>query len=598
MQSVPNLKGFHPSVGGPDTGRILVLILHGWRSSPASLHDVCGATREALADAVGLDLFVPTLAYARWYSVASPTDITARLLSDLDLLCADVNRYARIFLVGHSIGAVIVRRLFLVAAGMNDFVASEGALQSEQFRPWATRVYRIVALGALSRGWVQSGRLGWVKSATALAVAAAGHGWPGSSAPTLFHFRRGAPFIVETRLQWLALKREAAMLKPLVVHLLGTQDNLIAPDDAVDLAVDGTADTNSNYIYVELPGTNHADAIAFTPNRRDPEGGKGKERKRLFIASLAEDRSGLTALSVNPVFLADTLPPPPDEAVTHVIFVIHGIRDDGYWTRRIAQRIHEAASKSGQCIAAYRSITSSYGYFAMLPFIWPWICREKVEWLMDEYVSAVSHYPGANFSFIGHSNGTYLLARALEDYPAVHFRNVFFAGSVVRRDYPWHRFIAAGRVQRVVNMVATADWVVAIFPSALEPLRRFDLGGAGFRGFYQADAEPSLHEVHYVTGGHSAALIETQWPRIAEYIVNDTFPSPPDADYQANQSCPWRAAAKLSSSILITVILLFGVAPFYVLLHAIPELTGPAAAVRVAGAFAYLWALWFVMTRV
>jgi hypothetical protein len=347
-----------------------------------------------------------------------------------------------------------------------------------------------------------------------------------------------------------------------------------------------------------LPHTNHIEAIVFSSNRRDPDGSNGAERKRLFIASLIEDRQALIARSVNPAFLADSLPPPPDEAVTQVTFVIHGIRDDGYWTRRIAQRIHEAAGRHGQPLASYRSITSSYGYFAMLPFIWPWIRREKVEWLMDEYVGAVSRYPHANFSYVGHSNGTYLLARALQDYPAVHFRNVLFAGSVVRRDYPWRQFIADGRVSRVVNMVATADWVVAIFPSGLEPLRRFDLGGAGFGGFRRAAAEPGLHEIHYVAGGHSAALVETQWPRIAEFVVADTIPAPPDADYRSNQSCLWRAAARLSSPILVAIVLLFGVVPLYALLHTIPDLTGSAAASRVAAAFAYLLILWFVITRV
>lgn len=596
MQSTTPL-GFHRGVTGSDTGRTLVVILHGWRSTPASMQDVCIATREALADDPGLDLFVPILPYAKWNSFASPTEVTASLLSDLDQLCGDTNRYARIFLIGHSIGAVIARRLFLVAAGMNRIVPSEGELRDEQPRPWAARVFRIIVLGALSRGWVRSGRLGWVESAIALAVAVVGHNWLSTRAPTLFHVRRGAPFIVQTRLQSLELQRDSALYRPLVVHLLGTQDSLIAPDDAVDLAVDGRTDP-PNYLYLELPLTNHIEAIAFSKSRRDSDGSKGATRKQLFIASLREDRCALIARSVNPAFLAETLPPPPDEAVTQVTFVIHGIRDDGYWTRRIAQRIHEVAKKHGQPIASYRSITSSYGYFAMLPFIWPWIRREKVEWLMDEYVGAVSRYPRANFSYVGHSNGTYLLARSLQDYPAIHFRNVLFAGSVVRRDYPWRRFIAEGRVSKVVNMVATADWVVAIFPSGLEPLRRFDLGGAGFGGFRKAETEPGLHEIHYVVGGHSAALVETQWPHIAEFIVNDIIPSPPDPDYRPKQSRLWRAAARLSSPILVAVVLLFGAVPLYALLHTIPALTGPGAAAHVVAAFAYLLVLWFVITRV
>lgn len=217
---------------------------------------------------------------------------------------------------------------------------------------------------------------------------------------------------------------------------------------------------------------------------------------------------------------------------------------------------------------------------------------------MDEYVGAVSRYPKAVFSYVGHSNGTYLLARALADYPAIRFRNVLFAGSVVRRDYDWSELIKGKRVCRVVNMVATADWVVAIFPSGLEPLRRFDLGGAGFGGFHQAATEPKLREVHYVVGGHGAGLVETQWPRIADFIVSDTVPTPPDKDYQPSQSCLWRVAARISSLLLVAVVLLVGLAPLYLLLHAVPSLSGMAAAERVAAAAAYLLLLWFIVTRV
>jgi pimeloyl-ACP methyl ester carboxylesterase len=160
-------------------------------------------------------------------------------------------------------------------------------------------------------------------------------------------------------------------------------------------------------------------------------------------------------------------------------------------------------------------VTSTYGYFAKLPFFLPWIRRRKVEWLMDTYVGVRARYPEAQCSYFGHSNGTYLVARALEDYPAACFRNVLFAGSVVRRSYEWDKFFEAARVSKVLNMVATKDWVVALFPMGLEPLRQiFDLGGAGFGGFDQAipgrvPEVPNLNEVRYVKGAHSAALVET-----------------------------------------------------------------------------------------
>ena len=195
----------------------------------------------------------------------------------------------------------------------------------------------------------------------------------------------------------------------------------------------------------------------------------------------------------------------PDPSIKHVAFVVHGIRDDGHWTRKIAQRVQERAGLTGY---EWRCETSSYGYFAMVPFVMPWIRRQKVEG--DEYVSKKARFPNAEFSYVGHSNGTYLIARALNDYPAVRFRNVLFAGSVVRRDYDWAVLLAGKRVCKVLNMVATRDWVVALFPMGLEPPRLFSpLGGAGFAGFRQARPlakVANLDEVHYVIGSHSAGL--------------------------------------------------------------------------------------------
>ncbi|MGI8569765.1 MAG: hypothetical protein ACR2KT_12195 [Methylocella sp.] len=175
----------------------------------------------------------------------------------------------------------------------------------------------------------------------------------------------------------------------------------------------------------------------------------------------------------------------------------------------------------------------------MLPFVLPWIRRQKVEWLMDAYVGLRARYPEAEFSYVGHSNGTYLVARALEDYPGACFRDVLFAGSVVRRDFNWDRYFTAQRVSKVLNIVATKDWVVALFPMGLEPLRKildFDLGGAGFGGFDQAAPRrvpkiPNLDEVRYVEGAHSAGLVETQWQHIANFIVKDVVPSPNDLEY-------------------------------------------------------------------
>jgi pimeloyl-ACP methyl ester carboxylesterase len=598
--------GFRPSDAGPKEGRCLVVVLTGYAKSTGWMGDVVQAVRDAYRQEPGLDLYVPPLEYANLLSSTPAAKIVSRLLAEMDAICSDPGRYKQIALVGFSMGAVVARRLFLAATDVHKTVPNEPELANAGLRHWAGKVERIVTLGALNRGWLASGRLSWVESFFANSAGLVGHLWPGAGKPTIFEVRRGAPFIVQTRLQWLALRRSSDPTKPepLVIQLLGTQDNLVAPDDAVDFAVD--RDPTKPYFYFELPHTRHNNAIIFSPSISDRDGKFGAARKDRFIHVLKSDKHTLENTQIRAENLVDTLPDKPDPAIKHVAFVVHGIRDDGYWTRKIAQKIQEKASSHGDADhPKWRCETSSYGYFAMLPFILPWIRRQKVEWLMDQYVAVRARFPNAEFSYVGHSNGTYLVARALEDYPAARFRNVLFAGSVVRRDYDWAALLSANRVCKVLNLVATRDWVVALFPMGLEPLRRFfDLGGAGFAGFYQARPVAkvsNLGEVHYVIGSHSAGLVETQWSRIADFIVDGKVPPTDDPDYSKKQSYFWTGVSKVSTIILLGLLLVFAVALPICILYPIiftAGMTATNAAVHTLSALLYLIGLRFIVTRV
>jgi pimeloyl-ACP methyl ester carboxylesterase len=161
----------------------------------------------------------------------------------------------------------------------------------------------------------------------------------------------------------------------------------------------------------------------------------------------------------------------------------------------------------------------------MLPFLFSWRRREKVEWFMDQYAEIIARYPKARLHYVGHSNGTYCLARALQLYPSCRFERVVFAGSVVRSSFDWSRFMAnhPPQVGSVLNYIATADWVVAGFPRLFEFLGFGDLGGAGYNGFAEKD-HPCLKgrfdEVAFVRGPHDAALQEKHWDAIAEYVYS------------------------------------------------------------------------------
>jgi alpha-beta hydrolase superfamily lysophospholipase len=121
--------------------------------------------------------------------------------------------------------------------------------------------------------------------------------------------------------------------------------------------------------------------------------------------------------------------------------------------------------------------------------------QQRMEWLMDQYTEDKALYPYARFSFVGHSNGTYLLARALQEYPRCRFERVVFGSSVVNRHYDWAKIAGNKQIKEVLNYVATADWVVACFPKALQTMHWQDLGSAGHDGFVPPICEAPCHAV-------------------------------------------------------------------------------------------------------
>ncbi|HSA82457.1 MAG TPA: hypothetical protein VLE23_16690 [Geminicoccaceae bacterium] len=513
--------GFFPK----DRAGVLAVLLHAYNHTPGSLEPVAAAFRDACPDS---DLFAPRLPVST-FSWSDPDRLAAEIVATVDELCArrqaqsDGAGYRSIVLIGHSLGAVLARKVWALAHGAKP----SGEIDRARARPWAGSIARIVLLAALSRGWMISSALDPVARLTWTIGSAWGNfcRFVLRREPLIFGFRRGAPFLTTTRLQCLAVAaclREESVDLPTTVQLLGTADDYVAPTDNVDLA------TAEDFYYLEVTEATHRGIVTL-------EEGNSLARLR---AALTADRKSLEAVALAKEDVFDLFEESADDhdaaavatsnrSVRHVVFVIHGIRDRGFWTRRIARRIKQLARPRGGC----RTVTSTYGYFPMGPFLVPWMRRAKVEWLLDQYVTARALYPVADFSYVGHSNGTYLLARALELCPAVRFRRIVFAGSVVPCRYDWRRFLPSDpagaatppQIEKIVNYVATADWVVAIFPHGLERLRLPDLGGAGHHGFVDRSGA-LVTNVRYVVGGHSAALVADHWDEMAEFVLGGPEP--------------------------------------------------------------------------
>ena len=290
------------------------------------------------------------------------------------------------------------------------------------------------------------------------------------------------------------------------VQLLGSVDDIVAPEDNVNSIA------GSDFYYLDVPRSSHRSIVEMDRTA------DGQCRRKKLTKALICEQTHLKEISLFP---EDDPPQPSDPQKRHVIFVMHGIRDQGYWTSKIGRKVLERARVQGK-LKEVAIETSPYGFFPMLPFLLASKRREKVEWFMERYAEAAARYPNATFHFFGHSNGTYCLAKALALYRCCHFGRVAFAGSVVPQSFDWEKAANLGQVDQVLNLTATADWVVAGFPRLFEWLRLSDLGSAGHNGFCNKEKDTQwVANRGYARGGHGAATVEGMWDYIAQFLYPD-----------------------------------------------------------------------------
>lgn len=497
----------------------LVVLIHAYTHSPSRLNYV----KKVITDndqLINADILMPDI-NAGVYSYADPVKITYEILTKIDEYWSR-NQYKRIILIGHSLGALLARKIYVYACGENPeapFEFEKTPVDLLKPKEWAANVDRVILLAGMNRGWEISYHMSLLRT-TAFSIGVfLGELLVLASRrkPLIFTIRKGSSFISNLRLQWLAMRNAETIQKKnggdaQVIQLLGSIDDIVSPEDNIDLV------TGRDFVYMDVPNSTHENIIEMGVSVKDKENNKKVEaanaRKEKLEEALVFDKLKAKNLTATSQFFKAA-----DLSVTDVVFVMHGIRDLGYWTEKIARHVQRKALSNGRVFAVE---TSSYGYFPLLPFLLPSKRRKVVEWFMDRYTGCKAQYPKARFHFVGHSNGTYLLAKALKEYPCCHFDNVVFAGSVVPTQYNWDEFKYNRRqVQSIMNYVATTDWVVALFPKAFEMLKIQDLGSAGHDGFVQVNPP---YEIEYVRGRHDAALAEENWDDIAEFIVNNNIP--------------------------------------------------------------------------
>lgn len=541
---------------GHRTGERLFVLVHGWEHTARNL----GHLKHAVQAAFPLDdVLLPSYPASRW-SNGDLREVAERCVDFIEGACRMHRNegYKQIILIGHSLGALIARKVYLIAHGQySDY--QQRTLFMPGKRAWAPCITRLVLLAGMNRGWKlwpkneHTPPLRWLGRALSLTLARIlGLGRLVRAA------HRGAPFVVNLRLDWLQLAstgREPDM----VVQLAGLRDTVVDASDHVDLLAGRT------FHYLPVAGTSHHALVQFDGT---PE---GQDRKQKFLVAL--QGSGPLTEEVIPNVQQ------PDKAVKQVLLLMHGIRDYGKWAEDVRSEIKRHAS--------VRAEIANYDYLPLLPFLLGIGRNRQVRLLMDRYAEARSTYPNAEVSFLGHSNGTYVMASALRRYPACRFARVAFLGSILHRRFPWRREMQAC-VGELRNYVATADCVVAIFPSFFEAARMLpanrDFGSAGHTGFTQVDDR--FQNVTYIEGGHGAGLQPKHRTAVLSFLMGEQpVVAPTTVETQARSA----VAARKACVPICLVLLGASVGLFWVAMHFNPWVIVGVPVFPVAAALVYIF---------
>ena len=440
-------------------------------------------------------------------------EIQTRIAHTIKALESEGIVHQEIVIVGYSAGALLARKAFLYGMGeIDDHPMPEVARHNADVWRAILPKLRFVLLAGINRGWSYDERpkhmnkIDYVLATIAISIV--------RKLPLLGRFimsmERGQPFVANLRVQWIRLLQKLEDKMPPVIQLLGTEDDVVDRKDNVDVLV------CRRFIFIPVYASGHVDVLHFDNKR------VGEARKQRLVEAIDMELDLLKKkYQPDRDELNQELNQSKQSSAKDIVFIMHGIRDNSDWCREIEGYFYEKNQR-------YRCVTSSYGHFPMLHFLLFNARKKNVRWFMDQYTEELARNPEATFHFVGHSNGTYLLAEALRSYKTMKFDRVCFMGSVVPGSFPWDQFHDEGRVNYFRNDRGAKDWIVGVFPGMFQLIGKYvklpifrDIGDGGFRGFDRSFGI-NHKENYYFEGGHGAPIFEENLRSIVEFITGDS----------------------------------------------------------------------------
>lgn len=442
--------------------------------------------------------------------------------------------YDDIICIAHSVGGLIVRQAYLLAAG-----AYAGTPKSQI--PWTDKVSRFVLIASINRGF-EPNRL-WASGLVGLSSVT-------GIFPMLREMTKGAAFVTSLRISWIRHFSNPKYQKVIMIQLLGTQDSIVKREDSIDLQ------QFPNGVQFDVPDASHDDL--YRPSGKGTHASaEWDARYQLLQWAILQYNPKQTA-SI-PSFLSKkiSISPVKRSTQTATVFIVHGIRgSNSGWPKQLEQKMSQHFGKD------FVAIRSTYGYFSAFNFFFPWLRRRNIRWFQDQYSYHFALNPQAEFYFIGHSNGTYLLGESLKRVAAMRFKRVYLAGSVLPCDYQWQERFDLSQVEELRNDRSCWDWPVGILCSGLRGLGMRDIGTGGFDGFQFDDNR--TEEVCYFQGSHGKPLADENQNSILSFIAEGDRTHPPNL-LEINQiSSRFRWCSRLAPYltpllvVLVIALLLFG----------------------------------------
>jgi|SRR5581483_1586956 len=153
-----------------------------------------------------------------------------------------------------------------------------------------------------------------------------------------------------------------------------------------------------------------------------------------------------------------------------VVVLVHGIRDYALWQSRVRSELETAG---------FVVEPTNYGRFGLVQFLAPvpFFRRWAINQIGEEIRIIKQSHPGARFSIIAHSFGTYVIAGLIKKTFDLNASRIIFCGSVVSYRFRFQDY--EGRfVAPILNEVGTRD----VWPAIAQSVT-WGYGSAGTYGF-------------------------------------------------------------------------------------------------------------------